>query len=336
MARKPIVPKQRQRPSSLLDQLRQAIKTLHYSRRTEAAYVDWVRRFVVFHGRRHPSRLGGDDVATFLTYLAVERKVSASTQNQAMSAILFLYKHVLEVQLPWLDDVVRAKRPARLPVVLSRSEVRQLLQRLEGLPELVAMLLYGAGLRLLEALQLRVKDIDLDRNEIIVRHGKGGRDRRTMLPASLKIPVKVQLDRVLLRHRQDLAAGAGWVEVPDALARKYSGSGRTYPWQWLFPATRLYVHSESREIRRHHLHETVVQRAVKQAARQAGLPKHASSHTLRHSFATHLLEDGYDIRTVQELLGHRSVATTMVYTHVLNRGGLGVSSPIDRLRREGS
>ena len=326
-------------PSSslrLLDQVRQAIQARHYSRRTQQVYVSWIRRFTVYHGKRHPKELGANEVVAFLTYLAVKRRVSASTQNQALSALLFLYKHVLGVDLPWLDGIVRAKSPMRLPIVLNRAEVSALLQCLHGTPRMVATLLYGSGLRLLEALHLRVKDIDLDRNEIVVRRGKGGRDRRTMLPESLKSEVRRQLRLVERQHENDLAAGAGWVEIPDALGRKYPHAGRSLPWQWIFPATRFYVDRRSGERRRHHLHETVIQRAVKQAVSLAGLPKQASSHTLRHSFATHLLEDGHDIRTVQELLGHRDVSTTMIYTHVLNRGGLGVMSPLDRLRRESS
>jgi integron integrase len=318
-------------PPRLLDCLRGALRAAHYSRRTEEAYVGWVRRFILFHRKRHPGEMGAPEVTAFLTALAVERRVSAATQNQALAALLFLYKVVLEVELPWLDEIVRAKRPVRLPVVLTRDEVREVLGRVEGTPALVAKLLYGTGLRLLEALQLRVKDVDFGRREILVRDGKGGRDRRTMLPASLCDPLARHLEHARAQHDRDLKCGAGWVEVPGALARKYPGAGREWPWQWVFPATRIYVVRDGGERRRHHLHETVVQRAVRQAALGARLAKRVTCHTFRHSFATHLIEGGYDIRTVQELLGHRDVTTTMIYPHVLSRGGLGVVSPADRL-----
>ena len=318
-------------PPKLMDRVRQAIRLRHYSRRTEEAYLGWIRRFILFHGKRHPMEMGEVEVTAFLTSLAVRRRVSASTQNQALSAILFLYKHVLERELPWLDEVVRAKAAPRLPVVLSRDEARAVLARLEGAPRLVCTLLYGAGLRLLECLQLRVKDLDFDRGEIVVRGGKGGRDRRTMLPGSAKETLTRHVAAVRAQHGEDLRRGAGWVEMPGALARKYPNAGREWGWQWVFPATRHYVDAASGRRRRHHLHETVIQRAVKDAVLRAGLAKRATCHSLRHSFATHLLEDGYDIRTVQELLGHRDVSTTMIYTHVLNRGGRGVLSPADRL-----
>jgi integron integrase len=315
----------------LLDRVRGAIRAAHYSRRTEDAYVGWIRRYILFHRKRHPVEMGAPEVVAFLTALAVERRVSASTQNQALAALLFLYRRVLAVELPWLDEVVRAKRPSRVPVVLTREEVREVLSRVEGTAGLVATLLYGAGLRLLEALQVRAKDLDFARGEIVVRDGKGGKDRRTMLPGSLRQRLEHHLETVIAQHAADLTRGAGWVELPGALARKYPNAGREWPWQWVFPATRLYVDRESGERRRHHLHETVVQRAVKQAAIRARLSKRVTCHTFRHSFATHLIEGGYDIRTVQELLGHRDVSTTMIYTHVLNRGGLGVISPADRL-----
>lgn len=314
----------------LLDRMRAAIRLRHYSRRTETAYVHWVRRFVIFHKMRNPEDLGQQEATAFLTDLAVCRKVSASTQNQALSALVFLYRDVLERDLPWLDDLVRAKRSRKAPVVLTRAEVRRVLDNLDGQSWLVGNLLYGSGLRLLEALQLRVKDLDLERREIHVRAGKGGKDRVTMLPASLIEPVRGQIARSLKQHAQDLADGTGSVEVPHALEAKYPRVAWETGWQWIFPASGHYLHRESGRSRRHHLHESVVQRAVHMAVRLAGVTKPASCHTFRHSFATHLLEDGYDIRTIQELLGHANVATTMIYTHVLNRGGRGVTSPLDK------
>jgi integron integrase len=286
---------------------------------------------VVFHRKRHPRELGSAEIGRFLTWLAVERRVSASTQNQALGALLFLYRQVLQLPVDGLDGVVRAKRPLHLPVVLSRAEVRAVLDRLDGVPRLMALLLYGAGLRLLECARLRVKDVDFAAHQLVVRAGKGDRDRVALLPAVVRDPLARQLERVRRRHAADLRAGAGWVELPLALERKYPQAGRELGWQWIFPATRTYVHPETGQRRRHHLHESVLQRAVKHAVRGAGLTKPATCHTFRHSFATHLLEDGYDIRTVQELLGHRDVSTTMIYTHVLNRGPAGVRSPADRV-----
>ncbi len=318
----------------LLTQLRTAIRTRHYSPRTEEAYVQWVRRFVRFCGTRHPRELGAGDVTRFLSSLAMDANVSASTQNQALAAIVFLYRDVLNMPVGWLNALVRAKRPARVPVVLTRDEVRQLFAQLRGgdAARLVLEVLYGTGMRLLEALRLRVKDIDFGANEITVRGGKGDRDRRTMLPERLRAPLCADhLAEVRVQHERDLASGAGGVELPGALSLKYPTAGREWGWQWVFPAGRMYEDAETGRKRRHHLHETVVQRAFKEALRASGIPKNASCHTLRHSFATHLLETGYDIRTVQELLGHRSVETTMIYTHVLNRGGLGVRSPVDTL-----
>jgi len=304
-------------PPRLLDRVRQALQTRQYSRRTEKAYVGWLRRYILFHGKRHPAEMGAPEVTQFLTALAVERKVAASTQNQALGALLFLYREVLQQNLPWLDDLVRAKRPQHLPVVMTRDEVRAVLQHLEGVPRLLALLFYGAGLRLLEGARLRVQDVDFAANLIVVRDGKGAKARVTMLPAAVKAAIARHLEGVRRQHESDLLAGAAWVELPDALGRKYPNAGRQWGWQWVFPATRLYFHRETRQRRRHHLHETVAQRAVKEAVRRSGIAKHAKCHTFRHSFATHLLEDGYDIRTVQELLGHRDVATTMIYTHVL-------------------
>ena len=293
--------------------------------------MGWIRRYILFHGKRHPSEMGATEVTQFLTSLAVQRHVAASTQNQALAALLFLYRVVLDQNLPWLDDVVRARRPEHLPVVLTRDEVRAILQHLNGVPRLLALLFYGAGLRLLEGARLRVQDVDFGANLIVVRNGKGAKDRVTMLPTAVKEDLARHLEAVQRQHQCDLACGAGWVELPDALGHKYPNAGRAWGWQWVFPATRFYVHAETRQRRRHHLHETVIQRAVKEAVRRAGIVKHAKPHTFRHSFATHLLEDGYDIRTVQDLLGHRDVATTMIYTHVLNRGPAAVRSPADRM-----
>jgi integron integrase len=319
------------RPPRLLDRVRLAIRARHYSRRTEKAYVAWTRRYVLFHGKRHPSEMGAAEMTQYLTALATQGNVSASTQNQALSALLFLYRDVLEHEVPWLDDVVRAKRTARLPVVLARDEVRAVIRQLRGTPRLMAILLYGAGLRLLECARLRVKDIDCPRNQLIVRAGKGDKDRAAPLPAVASAALAAHLEVVKRQHDADLRQGAGWVELPWALARKYPNAGREWAWQWVFPATRIYVDRETGQRRRHHLHESVLQRAVKEAVARAGIPKRATCHTLRHSFATHLLEDGRDIRTVQELLGHRDVATTQIYTHVLNQGPAGVRSPADHM-----
>ena len=318
-----------QRPR-LLDRVREAIRLRHYSRRTEQAYVAWIRRFIVFHGRRHPRELGEREVTAFLSSLAV-RGVSASTQNQALSAVLFLYGAVLGQRLPWMNEIVRAQRPVRLPVVLSRDEVSSLLLRLRGPVFLMASLMYGAGLRLLECVELRVKDINFDRGELTIRDGKGGKDRVTMLPAAVRGPLLDHLTRVKAQHEADVAAGRGGVALPGALRAKYPNAPFDWAWQWVFPATRFYVDQATGERRRHHLHESVLQRAVKDATRAAGISRPASCHTLRHSFATHLLEAGYDIRTIQELLGHRDVSTTMIYTHVLNQGGRGVRSPLDQI-----
>ena len=317
--------------SPLLTDLRRALRLRHYSRRTEEAYIGWVRRFVRFWGMRHPRELGTAEVTQFLSSLAVERHVSASTQNLALSALVFLYRDVLEVPVGWLAGLARAKRPKRMPVVLTVDEVRRVLKRTRGRAQLVAALLYGTGLRLFEAVSLRAKDIDFAANEITVRGGKGDKDRVTMLPERLKGPLLRQLAAVRRQHELDIADGAGWVELPGALGVKYPNAGREWGWQWVFPATQVYTHAASGERRRHHLHVTVVQRAFHEAVRAAGITKPASCHTLRHSFATHLLEAGYDIRTVQELLGHSDVRTTMIYTHVLRRGGLGVRSPADAL-----
>src|SRR5574341_702235 len=319
-----------QRPN-LMDRVREAICARHYSRNTEDAYVAWIRRFILFHGKRHPSEMGAEEVTRFLSSLALEGRVAASTQNQALSALLFLYREVLNQNLPWLEGVVRAKRPIRLPVVLAREEVQAVLAHLRGTRRLMATLLYGAGLRLMECARLRVKDVDFGLNQILVRDGKGQKDRVTLLPATAKADLARHLEAVRDQHQRDLSRGAGWVALPGGLERKYPNAGREWAWQWVFPATSCYVDRETGKRRRHHLHESVVQRAVKEAVRRAGIAKPATPHTLRHSFATHLLEDGYDIRTVQELLGHKDVSTTMIYTHVLNRGPAAVRSPADRL-----
>jgi integron integrase len=314
----------------LLDQLRDRIRLKHYSIRTEEAYSEWVRRFVLFHGKRHPRDLGAADVEAFLTHLAVAGKVAASTQNQAKSALLFLYKEVLGLDLPWLSGVQTAKRPARLPVVLTRAEVRAALGYATGTSGLILRLLYGSGMRVLEALRLRVKDLDFERREIVVRDGKGARDRVTMLPLGLASALQEHLARVRALHRTDLELGYGAVHLPFALSRKYPNAAREWGWQYVFPARERSLDPRSGEVRRHHTGDQAVQRALRHAVREAGIAKPATPHTLRHSFATHLLEDGYDIRTVQELLGHRDVATTQIYTHVLNRGPRAVLSPLDR------
>jgi len=311
----------------------EVLRARHYGRRTEKAYVHWIGRFLVFHNGKHPRELAEADVNRFLTHLAVRENVAASTQNQGLAALLFLYAHVLEQPLNRIVGVVRARRPKRLPVVLTGEEVEVVLAGLEGQPLLVCMVLYGSGLRLQEGLQLRVKDLDFGRGEILVRDGKGQKDRITMLPAALDEPLQEHLRGVRRQHEADLRASLGQAPLPYALARKYPNADREWGWQWIFPASAHYVDSETGIRHRHHLHESVIQKAVHEAGRRAQLVKVATPHVFRHSFATHLLEGGYDIRTVQELLGHKDVRTTMIYTHVLNRGGRGVCSPLDRLRK---
>ncbi|CAM5797704.1 integron integrase [Rhizobacter fulvus] len=318
-------------PPRLLDQMRHAIRVRHYSIRTEATYVDWVRRFILFHGKRHPSTLGAAQVSAFLTHLAVDRGVAAATQNQAKSAILFLYRVVLDLEFPWLNEIVAAKDARRLPVVLTTHELRDLLAHMSGPAGLIAALLYGTGMRLLEGLRLRVKDVDVERREVLVRDGKGGKDRVTMLPENLILPLQQQIAAAWTLHDRDLTEGFGRVWLPNALAVKYPNADRARGWQWVFPSGTRSIDPRSGACRRHHLHEASIQKAVAGAARRAGMVKPCSPHVLRHSFATHLLQAGYDIRTVQELLGHSDVSTTMIYTHVLNRGGRGVRSPLDSI-----
>ncbi len=317
----------------LLGQVHETIRRKYVSRRTEEAYVHWIKRFIYFSGKRHPETLGEPEVTAFLNHLASERNVAASTQNQALSALLFLYKEVLGKDLGWLDGLQRPTRPPRLPVVLTRSEVERILAQMQGTRWLIASLLYGAGLRVIECLRLRVKDVDLSYRQILVRDGKGEKDRVTMLPEKLVEPLRAHLERVRGLHARDLREGCGEVNLPYALSRKYPRAGTEWCWQYVFPSGHRSADPEDGVMRRHHLDESVPQRALHEAKRAAGTAKHVSCHTLRHSFATHLLEGGYDIRTVQELLGHSDVSTTMIYTHVLNKGGRGVKSPLDRLEQ---
>jgi integron integrase len=315
----------------LLDQVRHTIRMRHYSRRTEATYVAWIRRFIVFHHKKHPSTMGAREIIAFLSWLATTQQVSSSTQNQALSAVLFLYRHVLRIEVGAIDQVPRAKMPHRVPIVLSREEVGKILKNIDGTMRIVVALLYGSGLRLQECLELRVKDIDFDRHEIVIRRGKGQKDRQTMLPVAIEAPLKGHLVEVKRQHDRDLAEGFGRVVLPFALDRKYRNAATDWAWQFVFPASRVSRDPRWGPPSRFHLHESAVQREVANAVRRACITKRVGPHCFCHSFATHLLEDGYDIRTVQELLGHADVSTTMTYLHVLNRGGLGVRSPFDRL-----
>ncbi len=313
----------------LLDQVRDVVRMKHYSIRTEESYIQWIRRFIVFHGKRHPAELGRAEIEAFLSYLATTQQVSASTQNQALSAIVFLYREVLHLDTANEIDAIRAKRPQRLPTVLTHAEALVVLSHLRGTYQLMGKLLYGSGLRLLECLRLRVKDLDLERRQILVRDGKGQKDRVTLLPDSLVLPLHAQMAHVRAIFEKDQAERSLAVSLPFALARKYPNAARAWGWQFIFPAERVSRDPRSGELRRHHAHETGLQRAVREAARRGGIARPVTCHTFRHSFATRLLENGYDIRTVQELLGHKDVRTTMIYTHVLRRGGLAVRSPLD-------
>jgi integron integrase len=315
----------------LLDRMRAVLRTRHYSIRTEDAYVQWARRFILFHGKKHPSAMGAPEINEFLSHLAVDRNVSASTQMQALCGILFLYRDVLAEEVPWLAELERVARQRPVPLVLTRQEVMRLLGEMSGTPQLAARLLYGTGMRLLECLRLRVKDVDFESNEVMIRSGKGHKDRTTMLPKLLRVALRRHLEGVRAIHDKDVAEGFGRVWMPEALEEKYPTASATWSWQWVFPAARRSVDPRSGTVRRHHLHEQVIQRAVQEAVRKSGMIKPATPHTLRHSFATHLLESGHDIRTVQELLGHTDVKTTMIYTHVLGLGASGVRSPLDAL-----
>jgi integron integrase len=314
----------------LMDEVRRRLRLKHYSIRTETAYLGWIRRFIRAHGLRHPREMGVAEVEVFLSMLATRDKVAASTQNQALSALLFLYREVLGMELAWVEHVVRAKRPQRLPVVLGQAEVQRLLAQMDGRTWLIASLLYGTGMRLMECLRLRVKDVDFARRAITVREGKGGKDRQTVLPTSLAEPLQREIERARILHAEDLAAGFGETWLPHALARKYPNAAREFAWQFVFPAPKRSIDPRGGAQRRNHFNDGVLSRALRRARMRAGIEKPVSAHTLRHCFATHLIEAGYDIRTVQELLGHKDVATTQIYTHVLNRGAGGVLSPLDR------
>ncbi len=317
------------KPPKLLDQVRETIRTKHYSYRTEQTYVDWIKRFIIFHNKRHPKEMGADEIQAYITYLANERKVASSTQNQALSAIVFLYKYVLQKEIILPSDIIRPNRPERLPTVLSHQEAMSIINKMGGTTKLIAQLLYGSGLRITECLRLRVKDLDFANHQVIVRDGKGENDRATILPDSLVQGLKSQIEIARLIHQKDLKEGFGEVSLPYALAQKYPSAPKEFPWQYVFPSTNRSVDPVSKRTKRHHLDVSVVQKAVRQAVLAAGLDKPVSPHTFRHTFATQLLQNGYDIRTVQELLGHKDVKTTMIYTHVLQRGAGAVKSPLD-------
>jgi integron integrase len=323
-------PETAQKPK-LLDRLREALRSRHYSRRTEQTYCHWIKRFIFFHNKCHPVEMGELEINAFLTHLAIKERVSASTQTQALSAIIFLYRHVFHREIGELKGLIRARKPRHLPVVMTKDEVRSVIAELDGQCRLMAGLMYGAGLRLMECLRLRVQDVDFSANQISLRDGKGAKDRLTMLPQGIKAPLMEHLKRVQLIHQRDLQEGWGGVSLPDALPRKYPNAAAEWGWQWVFPQGNRWVNPRTGEQGRHHVDESIVQKGIRAAVRKAGITKHATCHTFRHSFATHLVADGYDIRTVQELLGHKDVKTTMIYTHVLNRGGKGVRSPMDSL-----
>lgn len=323
--------KNEEKEPRLMSRIRSALRLKHYSPRTEKAYISWILRYIHFHDTKNPATMSEAEITSFLTYLAVEKKVSASTQNQAMAALIFLYRDVYRVNLPWLNSIVRAKPAKTLPVVLSKIEVRLLLDNLEGVSKLMAALLYGAGLRLSECCNLRVKDVDFYRTQLNIRRGKGGIDRAAVFPEGTKEKIRQQLNAVEKRHREDCANGAGWILLPEALERKYPNAGRELGWQWVFPGTRVHIEPKTGNGWRHHLHQSALQRAVKEAGKRANIYKRVTCHVLRHSFATHLLEDGIDINTIQRLMGHKDIRTTMKYIHVVDRGPLGVMSPLDRL-----
>lgn len=315
----------------LQEQVEEEIRVRHYSYRTGVTYWKWVKRYILFYDKKHPSEMGAEEIQNFLSFLATKRRISASSQNQALSALLFLYKNVLKIELPWMDDITRAKRPIRVPIVLSRTEVAGILKCLQGRSWLMANILYGSGLRLTECLRLRVQDIDFEYLQLTIRDGKGGKDRRTILPETLVPHVEHQLEFVRGVFERDVEEGSNGVSLPDAIDRKYPNASTDWRWQYLFPSSKYAYIKHNQSMRRHHAHPSGLARVLKQAVKEAGIPKRATSHTFRHSFATHLLESGYDIRTVQELLGHSNVQTTQIYTHVMKRGGHAVRSPLENL-----